>query len=73
MTLEQDSPAVGAAAGGARREDRAGGRRAALRPLLWRLHFLGGFLAAPVVLSLAITGILFSWTRRSRPHCTATR
>ncbi len=32
-----------------------------LRPLLWRLHFLGGFLAAPVVLSLALTGILFAW------------
>ncbi len=36
-------------------------RRGALRPLLWRLHFLGGFLAAPVVLSLAVTGILFAW------------
>ncbi|WP_438388605.1 PepSY-associated TM helix domain-containing protein [Actinopolyspora saharensis] len=35
--------------------------RAALRPLLWRLHFLGGVLAAPIVLSLAITGILFAW------------
>ena len=35
--------------------------RAGLRPLLWRLHFLGGFLAAPVVLSLALTGILFAW------------
>ncbi len=35
--------------------------RARLRPLLWRLHFLGGFLAAPVVLSLALTGILFAW------------
>ncbi|MDQ3988151.1 MAG: PepSY domain-containing protein [Actinomycetota bacterium] len=29
--------------------------------MLWRLHFLGGFLAAPVVLSLALTGILFAW------------
>jgi uncharacterized iron-regulated membrane protein len=36
-------------------------RRNGLRPLLWRLHFLGGFLAAPVVLSLAVTGILFAW------------
>ena len=35
--------------------------RSGLRPLLWRLHFLGGFLAAPVVLSLALTGILFAW------------
>lgn len=35
--------------------------RSGLRPLLWRLHFLGGFLAAPVVLSLAMTGILFAW------------
>ncbi|MGH3996593.1 MAG: PepSY domain-containing protein, partial [Pseudonocardiaceae bacterium] len=36
-------------------------RHSGLRPLLWRLHFLGGFLAAPVVLSLAVTGILFAW------------
>lgn len=36
-------------------------RHGGLRPLLWRLHFLGGFLAAPVVLSLAVTGILFAW------------
>ncbi|RCW46819.1 putative iron-regulated membrane protein [Halopolyspora algeriensis] len=36
-------------------------RRAALRPLLWRLHFFGGLLAAPVVLSLAVTGILYAW------------
>ncbi|NHD16162.1 MULTISPECIES: PepSY domain-containing protein [unclassified Actinopolyspora] len=35
--------------------------RTALRPLLWRLHFLGGVLAAPIVLSLAVTGILFAW------------
>lgn len=33
-----------------------------LRPILWRLHFVGGFLAAPVVVSLAITGILFAWS-----------
>lgn len=38
-----------------------GGDRGGLRPLLWRLHFLGGSLAAPVVLSLALTGILFAW------------
>lgn len=36
-------------------------RRAALKPLLWRLHFLSGFLIAPIVVSLAITGILFAW------------
>ncbi len=36
-------------------------RRAGLRPLLWRLHFLSGFLIAPIVLSLAVTGILFAW------------
>lgn len=36
-------------------------RARALRPVLWRLHFLGGFLAAPVVVSLALTGILFAW------------
>lgn len=29
--------------------------------MLWRLHFLAGLLAAPVVLSLAVTGILFAW------------
>lgn len=65
MTLEQAGPAVGTDRAGSATEDRATGspasRRAALRPLLWRLHFLGGFLAAPVVLSLAITGILFAW------------
>lgn len=36
-------------------------RERPLRPVLWRLHFLGGFLAAPVVLSLALTGVLFAW------------
>lgn len=41
------------------RQDVAG--RQAVRPLLWRLHFLGGVLAAPIVLSLAVTGILFAW------------
>ncbi len=28
---------------------------------MWRLHFVGGFLAAPIMLSLAVTGILFAW------------
>ncbi len=32
-----------------------------LRPIMWRLHFIGGFLAGPVVVSLAVTGILFAW------------
>lgn len=32
-----------------------------LRPLLWRLHFFGGFLAAPIAVWLAITGIAFAW------------
>jgi uncharacterized iron-regulated membrane protein len=32
-----------------------------LRPILWRLHFIGGFLAGPIVISLAISGILFAW------------
>ncbi len=36
-------------------------RPARLRPILWRLHFLGGFLAAPVALWLAVTGLLFAW------------
>lgn len=36
-------------------------KRRPLRPLLWRLHFLSGFLAAPIVLWLAVTGILYAW------------
>jgi uncharacterized iron-regulated membrane protein len=36
-------------------------RSQTLRPILWRLHFIGGFLAGPVVISLALTGILFAW------------
>lgn len=35
--------------------------RRAVEPLLVRLHFLSGFLVAPIVLSLAVTGILFAW------------
>ena len=34
---------------------------AAMRPVLWRLHFLAGFRVAPVLVSLAVTGILFAW------------
>ena len=33
-----------------------------LRPILWRMHFVGGFLAGPVLISMAITGILFAWS-----------
>ena len=36
-----------------------------LRPIMWRLHFIGGFLAGPVVISLALTGILFAWAHSS--------
>lgn len=32
-----------------------------LRPVLWRLHFISGFLVAPVALWLAVTGILYAW------------
>jgi uncharacterized iron-regulated membrane protein len=38
-----------------------GDRVGPLRPILWRLHFLGGFLAAPVALWLALTGIAIAW------------
>jgi uncharacterized iron-regulated membrane protein len=36
-------------------------RQTRLRPILWRLHFLGGFLAAPIAVWLALTGILYAW------------
>lgn len=43
--------------------NRSGRRhRAAARPLLWRLHFFGGLLAAPIVVSLAVTGIMYAWS-----------
>ncbi|SDK81911.1 Uncharacterized iron-regulated membrane protein [Actinopolyspora mzabensis] len=35
--------------------------RAAIRPVLWRVHFLGGLLVAPIVFAMAITGILYAW------------
>lgn len=44
-----------------RRPDPPAGRVAPLRPILWRLHFLSGFLAAPAVVWLCLTGILFAW------------
>jgi len=62
VTLEQDGLRVDAGERSRERvRSRPISRRAALRPLLWRLHFFGGFLAAPVVLSLALTGILYAW------------
>lgn len=33
----------------------------ALRPVLWRLHFFTGFVAAPVVVWLCLSGIAFAW------------
>lgn len=45
----------------AERQQQRSGRRRVLRPILWRLHFLGGLLAAPILLSLCVTGILFAW------------
>lgn len=53
--------ALAAPSASAPRPDRSGGRAASLRPILWRLHFLSGFLAAPVVVWLCLTGILFAW------------
>jgi uncharacterized iron-regulated membrane protein len=38
-----------------------GERQGLLRPVLWRLHFFTGFLAAPVVVWLCLSGILFAW------------
>lgn len=35
--------------------------RSRLRAILFRLHFFGGFFAAPIALWLAVTGILFAW------------
>lgn len=37
------------------------GVRERVEPLLIRLHFLSGFLVAPIVISLALSGILFAW------------
>jgi uncharacterized iron-regulated membrane protein len=47
--------------GGDRDTGAEANRRTSLRPLLWRLHFLGGVLIAPVVVWLALTGILYAW------------
>jgi hypothetical protein len=49
------------AEGGDPAERRRSKRSRLLRPIMWRLHFIGGFLAGPVVISLAITGILYAW------------
>ena len=49
-----------AGAGGT--DDEVGGeRQGPLRPVLWRLHFFTGFLAAPVVVWLCLSGIAFAW------------
>ena len=43
-------------------DDQVGGeRQGSLRPVLWRLHFFTGFLAAPVVVWLCLSGIAFAW------------
>lgn len=55
---EQIAEARAAATTTSRRSARA----RLLRPVLWRLHFLGGLLAAPILLSLVVTGILFAWS-----------
>jgi uncharacterized iron-regulated membrane protein len=59
MTDATVSPATTISPPAAALDDAA--RQARLRPILWRLHFLGGFLAAPIALWLAVTGILFVW------------
>lgn len=67
-TLPADDPAVtaievkaaGDGNGGAEPSDEME-RPRRLRPLLWRLHFFGGFLAAPIAVWLSITGILIAW------------
>lgn len=56
---QEQEAAADTRAGEARR--RRARRSKLLRPIMWRLHFVGGFLAGPVVISLAITGILFAW------------
>ncbi len=43
------------------RDTRRRRRAQTLRPILWRLHFVGGFLVGPIVISLALSGILFAW------------
>lgn len=56
---EQDRTEAAGGADGAKR--RRATRSTLLRPIMWRLHFIGGFLAGPIVISLAITGILYAW------------
>jgi uncharacterized iron-regulated membrane protein len=41
--------------------ERRAHRADTLRPIMWRLHFIGGFLAAPIIVSLALSGIAFAW------------
>lgn len=56
--VEPDGKRAGA---GAQAEPDEMERPRRLRPLLWRLHFFGGFLAAPIAIWLSITGILIAW------------
>lgn len=44
-----------------RARDRRRERADTLRPLLWRLHFIGGFLGAPLIVLMALSGILYAW------------
>jgi len=36
-------------------------RSETIKPIMWRLHFLGGFLAAPIIFTLCLSGILYAW------------
>lgn len=57
FVTDQIAERADAPAGPSPRERRA----RMLRPIMWRLHFIGGFLAGPIVISLALTGILYAW------------
>ncbi len=61
MTVWQHGSDVDASSEEENRSSQRRSKRAALRPLLWRLHFFGGLLIAPIVLSLAVTGIAYAW------------
>lgn len=67
MAIDVSAPPRPAAGGpgeppaGPTKWPRRPGRRPQTTRLLVRLHFLSGFLAAPIILSLAVTGILFAW------------
>jgi len=42
-------------------ENSRSSRSETIKPIMWRLHFLGGFLAGPIILALCVSGILFAW------------